>query len=215
MTADVGKREAHKIATRRAIQAAADALFDARGYADTTVRDIADAAGVTERTFFRYFAGKEALLVKDLEAWLPVLGAEIRNRPAGERPLEAIEQAFFAVAPLLRGDSDTNVSWLFHDGPPGPTLAKSRPGLLFRIEQEIADALADRARQSHVGREFDEFSCQVIARTAVAALRSAGIRHWQLREANDGGQRPTAAALAHRAFEILRESEDAHHDRRA
>ncbi|CAA0127434.1 HTH-type transcriptional repressor KstR2 [Mycolicibacterium vanbaalenii] len=77
------------IATRRAIQAAADALFAARGYSNTTIRDIADAAGVTERPLFRYFSGKEALLIKDIEAWIPMLGAEIRWRPEGEAPLRA------------------------------------------------------------------------------------------------------------------------------
>ena len=36
------------------------------------MRDIADAAGVTERTFFRYFAGKEELILDDVLEWLPV-----------------------------------------------------------------------------------------------------------------------------------------------
>ncbi|WP_099021568.1 TetR/AcrR family transcriptional regulator [Mycolicibacterium palauense] len=202
MTADVGKREAHKIATRRAIQAAADALFDARGYADTTVKDIADAAGVTERTFFRYFSGKEALLVKDIEEWLPRLGTEIRRRPATEDPLDAVKNAFFVLAGRLQ-EAQPNLSWLFHDGPPGPKLEKSTPGLLLRFEQEIADALADRVREGTPLPPEEEFRTQVWARCAVAALRSAGIRRWQLGLHGPDAQ-ASAADLIDQAFDIVR-----------
>lgn len=177
MTGEIGKREAHKIATRAAIQDAADALFESRGYADTTVRDIADAAGVTERTFFRYFAGKEVLLVKDLEAWLPALADQILRRPPEEAPLDAIKTAFLTLLHQVRA-SGSSLPWLFHDGPPGPRLEKSTPGLLLRFEQTIADALDERG-------SGDAYANQVIARSAVAAFRSAGIRKWQLSAAGE------------------------------
>jgi AcrR family transcriptional regulator len=193
MTSGVGKREAHKAATRHAIQVAADSLFAARGYEKTTVRDVADVAGVTERTFFRYFSGKEALLVKDIEEWLPRLGEAIGRRPVAEAPLDAIERALISMAPGLHESS--LLSWLFADGPPGPKLERSTPGLLLKFEQTIADALIERDASA------DEFTCQVLARCAVAAVRSAGIRHWQLR---DGDSTRDEAALVRRAFEILR-----------
>lgn len=206
MTTDVGKREAHKIATRRAIQAAADALFAARGYSNTTVRDIADAAGVTERTFFRYFSDKEALLIKDIEERIPMFGAEIRRRPAGEAPLRAVENAFFVVAGQL-GDAHPDVSWLFQDGPPGPKLAKSAPGLLLRLEQEIADALMQRSPRREAGGPDEEFRTQVLARCAVAALRSAGIRQWQLSQRGDDSAPPSVAELIGQAFDLLRRAD--------
>lgn len=204
MPTDVGKREAHKIATRRAIQSAADALFEDRGYAHTTVRDIADAAGVTERTFFRYFSGKEALLIKDIEAGLPVLADEIRRRPAAEAPLDAVENALLATAERLYA-ARPNLSWLFQDGPPGPRLAKSSPGLLFQLEQAVSDALVDRMGSSRpVSRDL-EFEAQVLARCAVAALRSAGIRRWQLER--EGVTGANEIALLRDAFAIIRRGE--------
>lgn len=203
MTTGLGKREEHKLATRRAIQSAADALFDSRGYADTTIRDITEAAAVTERTFFRYFASKEALLVRDIEEMLPILGAAIRRRPAGEHPLEAVENSFVSLFDRMQ-KSRPNLSWLFHDGPPGPKLAKSTPGLLLQFEQEIIDALADRIPRSGDLDPGEQFAIQVLARCAVAALRSAGIRYWQL------GQSPAARAgevdLIKQAFAVLRDS---------
>lgn len=200
MTSEVGKREAHKIATRRAIQDAADALFDARGYAATTVRDIADAAGVTERTFFRYFAGKESLLVKDIEAWLPVLGDAIRHEPADAKPLDAIRNAVAALREQVRA-SGSGLPWLFHDGPPGPRLEKSTPGLLLRFEQTVADALDDR-HDGAVGPD-EHYANQVIARCAVAALRSAGIRRWQLEQQDPTDQRAEDDLISE-AFAVLR-----------
>ncbi|CAN5442596.1 hypothetical protein BH11ACT7_BH11ACT7_08670 [soil metagenome] len=202
MTEDVGKREAHKIATRQAIQTAADTLFEANGYAETTVRDIADAAGVTERTFFRYFPVKEALLVKDIVARLPMLSAAIRRRPAQETPLEAVENAVLSLG-RQRRDARPDMSWLFEDGPPGPKLEKSSPGLLLRFEQEVAEAIADRLRSTQTDSSDVQFRSEVLARCAVGALRSAGIRHWRLR--NEGAEAPSQTELLKQAFAILRQ----------
>jgi AcrR family transcriptional regulator len=203
MTTGLGKRERHKLATRRAIQTAADALFDSRGYADTTIRDITEAAGVTERTFFRYFSGKEALLVRDIEEMLPILGAAIRQRPATETPLEAVENSFVSLFDRMR-ESRPNLSWLFHDGPPGPKLAKSTPGLLLQFEQEIIDALTDRIPRAEDLDEGEQFAAQVLARCAVAALRSAGIRYWQLGQS--AAERAGEVDLLKQAFAVLRGS---------
>lgn len=199
MTSDVGKREAHKIATRQAIQEAADRLFAERGYAETTVRDVADAAGVTERTLFRYFTGKEALLVRDIVAWLPTLTAEIRERPAGEGALDAIEAAILHLWERVRDGGGPNLSWLFQDGPPGPKLEKSTPGLLLRFEQAVADALDERLGRGNQISEDETFENQVLARCSVAALRSVGLRRWQTGAPQDG-----QADLLRKAFAVLR-----------
>src|ERR1700746_2085024 len=61
----LGLRERKKIKTRHAIRREAFRLFDANGYAATTVEQIADAAEVSPSTFFRYFPSKESLLLAD------------------------------------------------------------------------------------------------------------------------------------------------------
>lgn len=59
----VGKREDHKAATRRDIQLATLGLLETAGMDATTVARIAERAGISERTFFRYYDSKEAAAV--------------------------------------------------------------------------------------------------------------------------------------------------------
>src|SRR5207237_10604602 len=63
--AELGLRERKKVRTRGAIQHHALRLFREQGYEETTVSQIAEAAEVSESTFFRYFASKEATVLED------------------------------------------------------------------------------------------------------------------------------------------------------
>ncbi|MFF7265200.1 TetR family transcriptional regulator [Streptomyces sp. NPDC008159] len=88
-----GLRERKKQRTHDALLRAALELFTTQGYEATTVDEIAEAVDVSQRTFFRYFAGKEeaALAVIDLAHERFV--AALRARPAHEAPLEALRNA--------------------------------------------------------------------------------------------------------------------------
>jgi len=80
---------------------AAITLFDEQGYDATTVAGIAEAAGLTKRTFFRYFSDKREVLFggsAELQAqWVTAIGAA----PAGASPMAAIDAALDAVAELF------------------------------------------------------------------------------------------------------------------
>jgi AcrR family transcriptional regulator len=83
------------------LQRAAMELFAQRGYARTTVEDIAARAGLTERTFFRYFADKREVLfggAKDLEKL--IVGA-IAIAPKTMAPLDVVAAALEATAPMF------------------------------------------------------------------------------------------------------------------
>jgi AcrR family transcriptional regulator len=74
--------------TEAALQTLAIKGFDA-----TTVDEIAVAAGVSRRTFFRYFASKEDVVVQLLASIGEVMCAELAARPAGETPAVALRHA--------------------------------------------------------------------------------------------------------------------------
>jgi AcrR family transcriptional regulator len=65
MTSSTGLRERKKAKTRAAIQRHAWRLFQEQGYAATTVDQIAEAAEVSQSTFFRYFPTKEDVVLTD------------------------------------------------------------------------------------------------------------------------------------------------------
>jgi AcrR family transcriptional regulator len=86
-------RERKKQRTREALLRVAIELFTTRGYEQTTVDDIADAVEVSQRTFFRYFAGKEDAALALDEMTVAHFVDAVRARPAHEPPLEALRQA--------------------------------------------------------------------------------------------------------------------------
>ncbi len=82
---------------RERFETAALTLFAGRGYAGTTARDIAARAGLTERTFFRYFADKpEVLFWRAGELQINIVDG-VEAAPAGLRPLAAVCVAFEAA----------------------------------------------------------------------------------------------------------------------
>lgn len=81
---------------RGRLQGAALDLFAERGYEQTTVADIAERAGVTERTFYRHYADKREVLFagsKDLQA---AVVASIAAAPEGESPISVACEALTA-----------------------------------------------------------------------------------------------------------------------
>ncbi|CAM5226813.1 TetR family transcriptional regulator OS=Streptomyces tendae OX=1932 GN=GUR47_10590 PE=4 SV=1 [Streptomyces tendae] len=88
-----GLRELKKQRTRDLLLRSALELFTQRGYEETTVDDIAEAAEVSQRTFFRYFASKEdaAFFVSRLAESRFV--EAVHARPPEEAPLDALRTA--------------------------------------------------------------------------------------------------------------------------
>ncbi|MGE5134657.1 MAG: TetR family transcriptional regulator [Gemmatimonadota bacterium] len=198
MAEPMGRREANKQATRAALTAAAKRLFAERGYEATTVADIASAANVTHRTFYRYFDGKEDLIAGEWRAWLAVLQEAITARPPAEPPLTALRHAMAsaaAQAPMSPFASR-----------PLASLRQAGQRPLLRLESAVADAIAARLEAAAgstagTGGAID-FQADVIARVAVAALRSAVIRHRELRKGGDPAP-PGLDELLGQAFAIV------------
>lgn len=76
-------------------------LFSRKGYDDTTVSDIMESAGLSPRTFFRYFASKDDLVFAFMDQQGEFVLPQLAARPASESPLEAMEQCFLLLADTL------------------------------------------------------------------------------------------------------------------
>lgn len=86
----LGLRERKKLRTRTTLINAAVELCDRQGFENTTVDQIAAAAEVSPRTFSRYFATKEAVVLAVIDDIIEIVAAELRRQPADISHLEAI-----------------------------------------------------------------------------------------------------------------------------
>lgn len=170
---DVGRREANKRATRTAIQAAADRLIAERGFEATTVREIADAAGVTERTFYRYFDGKEGLIANEATAWMDRLHDAILARPAQEPPLLAVKLALIDLSREISQRSRAQLAWLFNEQVGAVELMR-RAGVkpLLRFEKSVEDAVLERMTVAGDEPAPDPLTAELVARVSIAVLRT-------------------------------------------
>ncbi len=79
-------------------------LYTERGYEQVTVADIAERAGLTSRTFFRYFEDKREVLFAGTDVLAEKLRVALEAAPAADPPLAAVACALEPVASLIGGD---------------------------------------------------------------------------------------------------------------
>ncbi len=88
------------------LEKAAMDLFQERGYAGTTVGDIAERAGLTERTFFRYFVDKREVLFSGSKELEKAIVDVVVNAPKDAAPLDVVVQAFESAGAALQARRD-------------------------------------------------------------------------------------------------------------
>jgi AcrR family transcriptional regulator len=187
---DTSLRERKKQQTKQALQEQALRLFLARGYEATTVDDIAEAAGVSPRTFFRYFPTKEEVLIKDPydRRFLDVFVA----RPPEEPIVESIRVAMRAALPPMTS-AEAEVMLM------RTRLMFESPELSAQMWCHYAEAEAMLAAVigQRLGQSASNLIVQAAAAASFAALRVA-IQTWV---ATDGKQ--DLAALLDEALDAL------------
>lgn len=203
MSQTVGKREAKKKATREALQAAAERLFRERGYHATTVREIAEEVGVTERTFFRYFDSKEGLVRQEGMAWLPVLQEVIRSRPPEEPPLVAAREAIRWLAQMMRASGRQTTLTLFGDSMPVNREGRIDARILQFLESGLTDVMRERLQGT--SPEHRELDAQVAARVVAGILRSGLVEDYRRRSLHPDGDGPRMVDFIDRGFQCVLE----------
>lgn len=169
-----GVRERRSADTHERILDAALELFLAAGYMTTTIDDIAKAAGIGRRTFFRYFPSKEAILFGDLLARQRWALDALRARPQGEAPLASLLAVF---TDLCKQPIDANRRARVR------SIVQSHPdlqGIERRVTVfEFEEALVDVLKQRHLPNVTEE-ALRVLTSTAMACVESA----WRVQISN-------------------------------
>jgi len=189
-TTPASLRDRKKIRTRRLLQEHALRLFGDRGYAGTTVEDIAAAADVSPRTFFRYFASKEAVVLED--EYDPLLFERMRRIDPGEPPVGAMRRIIASLLPDIYAEDRDRIlarSRLIYGT---PELASAVNGQLTDFERLLAGTLAE----VH-GRAPDDLEARVVAAVSVAAMRCA-IEQWVVADGT-----PDLGGLLDQAFDVV------------
>jgi AcrR family transcriptional regulator len=155
-----GLRERKKRATRTAIHDAAMRLFAERGFAGTTMDQIAEAADVSRATVFTYFATKEDVVLGDGSAAVEALAAALRENPAGSTVATVREWLG-----RLAGWFEPELVLQLQIAREVPVVGARRLQLYGDVERVIAGALADEIRE--------ELAAQLAAASLVAGVRIA------------------------------------------
>jgi AcrR family transcriptional regulator len=160
-TPSTGLRERKKQATREALAAAALDLFLERGYDETTLAEIADAAGVSTRTIFAYFPGKEDILFSRMEAMRDALVRALAERPAGTDALTALRE-FILSSEHEKTELDHRLGELIAKD---ATLSSHKRARIAHLQEVLAAAIAD-----DLGVGADDLRPQVAAASLTAAF---------------------------------------------
>lgn len=137
-----GLRERTKARTRQELVDAAFTLFAERGFEACTVDEIAEAADVSPRTFFRYFAVKEDVALARLQDESALLVEGLAQRPASESPLTALRAAL--RAPLARMKGEQELCGIMKIVESCPSLVARHMALRASKEEQLAGVLAGR-----------------------------------------------------------------------
>lgn len=162
------RRELNKAATRRAITDAALALLRAKGPGHFTVEDIADAAGISRRTFFNYFSSTEAAIAAVTFGFLDTALQQFRLRPAGEPFLESARAALVALADPM---TVAPLAELYSLGQANPQLIRSELEAWDHCTVQIISAARERAGGSGAG--LDELYLRALAGSVISCGKAA------------------------------------------
>ncbi len=152
---------------RGRLQQAALELFRERGYEQTTVAEIAERAGLTERTFFRHFTDKREVLFAGGEVLQETIVDALAAAPPDAAPIDALALALEAAGPLFeerRGFSGPRQAIIDAN----PELQERELIKLARLASALAAGLRERG--------VPEPAASLVAQAGLAVFRSAFAR---------------------------------------
>lgn len=181
------RRNARSVASRRAIEAAAVELVGRHGLDGVTVEQIAQAAGISERTFYRHFASKEDVVLGDPAAELSWLTTVLYRQPP-ELDLRAALLAAIAEDEHSRARGDLDIARVR-----AVREAASLTAAAARFERQLVDVFAGWIA-ARCGRPID-LPIRATA-AALAAVRREVVDEWVRGEGRVAARTLAAEALS-------------------
>ncbi len=153
---------------RGRLMQAAFALYGERGFEETTVAEIAERAGLTERTFFRHFADKREVLFAGAQALQELLVSTVAEAPGSLAPIDAAAAGLKAAGAFIQEGGD---------------LARQRQAIIASSAElqereliklaSLAVALAEALR----GRGVEQLTASLTAEAGIAVFKVAFERY--------------------------------------
>ncbi len=168
-----GRRSRKKSKTRADLLEAGASLFEANGFDETTTSDIAERADVSQRTLFRHFETKEALLYGDMDDLQLELRDALASRPPDEPILAMLRRVMLSLADNFDRNRDRRLLQARLAATYGSVSAYSRAVVQTNWEREIIVAVADRLAVDPITDPRPE----IIAGATMSAIRNA-TRQW-------------------------------------
>jgi AcrR family transcriptional regulator len=156
----LGLRERKKLQTRETIARVALELFIERGYENTTLADIAEAANVSKRTIFAYFESKEDILFCDEPQFFELLEKALDDRPPEQTTIDALRAFFVSIA---EPDETAKLRKQIINSDPG--LRNSERGRTGPFEAMIAASIA-----KDLGTDLNDIRPNLVAASMIAAF---------------------------------------------
>jgi AcrR family transcriptional regulator len=189
--------ERRKAETRMEIARAAAGLFVRQGLRATRAEDIAQAAGIAPRTFYRYFATKEEAVAPLYAAGAQRWTEAVRSAPAALSVPEALEHAVRHTLTPGVGVSAASWEWvrtLIHLADTSPALRKVWAEVCQSSDRLLASILAERMSTT-IDNVAPPARLRFTAAVAGAAVRAA-VESWASGTATPTGREgPAALAL--------------------
>lgn len=185
-------RERRRTRTRLAIQAEAFRLFADQGYSETTVEQIADAAAISPRTFFRYFPTKEDVVMWD--EYDPLVFDLFVARPKGETPFESLRAV---IVTALHGLYERDPQLLLTRIRLFATVPELRARFLDLQAQGADEVARIFAERRGLKSRQDELELRVLSGAMNAAV-SVALQRWER-----GGGKKDPSAFVGEAIDAL------------
>lgn len=142
-------------------------LFLEQGFEETTVDQVVAAAGISRRSFFRYFGTKEDIVFGDLVEQAPVILAALRARPDDEEIWDALRHAFGVLSDRSSAQRGVAVARLVAAN---PGLRAAHLEKHLRWQEELAPEVERRLGPSD---DPPGLRGQAVVTTALACLDAA------------------------------------------